>query len=275
MTQPSLEAWIDGIGVRGPGLAGWPATRDVLRDPATYRSEPTAFVAPSSLPPAERRRVGRGVKIALEVGHEAVAHAGRAASDLPSVFTSSSGDGDNCDAICRALAGDRLISPTRFHNSVHNAPAGYWGIAAAARRASTSLCAFDASFAAGLVDALTQLDEDNEAVLLVAYDAPYPQPLFAARPTPDAFGVGLVLARARGPRSLARIAVSGSRVGITTSMRDASLERWRATIPAARALPMLDALARVERVPIAVEDVNGRTLSIDIHPVNESPRSPS
>ena len=32
--------------------------------------------------------------------------------------------------ICEALATDeREVSPTRFHNSVHNASAGYWGIA--------------------------------------------------------------------------------------------------------------------------------------------------
>mgnify|MGYP002075717815 CR=1 FL=1 len=29
---------------------------------------------------------------------------------------------------------DRLISPTRFHNSVHNAPSGYWSIAARSTR---------------------------------------------------------------------------------------------------------------------------------------------
>ena len=270
----ALEAWIDGIGVRGPGLAGWPATRDVLRGDQPCRSEPTVFVAPASLPPAERRRVGKGVKIALEVGHEAVTHAGRTPSDLPSIFTSSSGDGDNCDAICRALASDRLISPTRFHNSVHNAPAGYWGIAAAARRASTSLCAFDASFAAGLVDAMTQLDDDADAVLLVAYDAPYPEPLFATRPTPDAFGVGLVLARAEGPRSIARIAVTSSAYSTNTSIGEEALEACRLAIPAARALPLLDVIARGTSSTVTIEDVNGRILSIDIRSLNLSDRPP-
>ncbi len=187
------------------GAAGWDASLDVLAGRATQANAPTVLVAPPSLPPAERRRVGKGVKVALEVAFEAAAHAGVDPSTLASVFTSSSGDGDNCDAICRELAGDRLISPTRFHNSVHNAPAGYWGIASGSMAPSTSLCAYDDSFVAGLDDALTQLDDDTPAVLLVAYDAPYPEPLRSVRPTPDAFGVALLLARDAGPRSLARI----------------------------------------------------------------------
>ena len=271
-----LIAWLEGIGVRGPGLGGWLATRDVLAGRTPYESAPTALVAPPLLPPAERRRVGKGVKVALEVGLEACAHSGRDAATLTSVFASSSGDGDNCDAICRALATDRLISPTRFHNSVHNAPSGYWGIAAQATAPSTSLCAFDASFAAGLMDAATQLACGADAVLLVAYDAPYPDPLFTARPTPDAFGVALVLAREPGAKAIARIEIaasasssassfaSDSRVAkAVTCMDDAALEACRTAIPAARALPLLAAIARAfEGAPdaanheVVIEDVN-------------------
>lgn len=263
MSTP-LVAWVEGIGVRGPGLAGWPATRDVLLGVVPYANAPTMLVAPPALPPAERRRVGKGVKVALEVGAEAVAHAERDATTLASVFTSSSGDGDNCDAICRDLTGDRLISPTRFHNSVHNAPSGYWGIAARATAPSTSLCAYDASLAAGLDDALTQLAAGTDAVLLVAYDAPYPEPLFATRPTPDAFGVALVLTRSPSPRSLARIDLEAGTTGSPSTMDDAALETWRATIPAARALPLLAAIARGTAASVAIDDVNARTMSLAV-----------
>ena len=239
-----LVAWIEGIGVRGPGLGGWLATHHVLAGRAPCEVAPTALVAPPLLPPAERRRVGKGVKLALEVGLQAVVQSGRDAATLASVFASSSGDGDNCDAICRALATDRLISPTRFHNSVHNAPSGYWSIAAQSNAPSTSLCAFDASFAAGLMDAATQLACGADAVLLVAYDVPYPEPLFTARPTPDAFGVAFVLAREPGSNSIARIEIASSHATPVTRMRDPALEACRATIPAARALPLLDAIAR-------------------------------
>ncbi len=285
-TAPLL-AWIEGIGVRGPGLGGWPATHDVLAGRAPYEAASTVLIAPPLLPPAERRRVGKGVKVALEVGLEAVAHSGRDATTLASVFASSSGDGDNCDAICRALATDRLISPTRFHNSVHNAPSGYWGIAAQSMAFSTSLCAFDASFAAGLMDAITQLSCGADAVLLVAYDAPYPEPLHTARPTPDAFGVALVLAREPGAKALARIEIaassstsasapsSTSATGAkpVTRMHDAALEACRAQIPAARALPLLAAIARAidDAVEAAVDDADfGANHEIVIDDVNDT-----
>ena len=263
----ALVAWVDGIGLRGPGLDGWDASLDVLAGRAAHVDAPTVVVAPQALPPAERRRVGRGVKIALDVGFEAVAASGRDAAMLPSVFASSSGDGDNCDAICRALADDRLISPTRFHNSVHNAPSGYWGIASGSMATSTSLCAYDDSFAAGLEDAMTQLAAGADAVLLVAYDAPYPEPLHAARPTPDSFAVALVLARERGERTVARIEIAGmtAATGPATSMGDAALERCRTAIPAARALSLLAAIAAGDgAVDVALDDARGRRLALRI-----------
>ena len=288
-----LLAWIEGIGVRGPGLGGWAAARELLAGREAYAAGPTVLVPPPLLPPAERRRVGKGVKVALEVGFEAAAHSGRDPATLASVFASSSGDGDNCDAICRALASDRLISPTRFHNSVHNAPSGYWGIAAQSHAPSTSLCAFDASFAAGLMDAMTQLACGTEAVLLVSYDAPYPEPLLTARPTPDAFGVALVLARDPGARAIACIEIAACEAGPITQMTpgpggdEVGLEACRAAIPAARALPLLRAIASAtsRTVPrtthaavdavdhasnrtIVIEDVNDTRLALTVRGID-------
>lgn len=262
-----LVAWITGIGLRGPGLAGYATSASMLAGRSAHVDAPTVLTAPTALPPAERRRVGKGVKIALEVGFEALVQSGLDASTVPSVFTSSSGDGDNCDAICRALADDRLISPTRFHNSVHNAPSGYWGIASGSMAPSTSLCAYDDSFAAGLDDAMTQLAGGIDAVLLVAYDAPYPEPLHAARPTPDSFGVALVLAREAGPHALARIELgSATHDGTTaTVMNDATLERYRATIPSARALPLVAAIAEGVDREVTLTDARGMSLRLQVH----------
>jgi len=53
---------------------------------------------------------------------------------------------------------------------VHNAAAGYWTIATGCRAASSALTAFDASFAAGLLEAATQCAADERPVLLVAFD---------------------------------------------------------------------------------------------------------
>jgi hypothetical protein len=158
----SLAAAIEGIGALGPGLDSWLSTAAVLAGTRGYEPARTVLPAPSALPAAERRRAGRVIKLALAVGAEAVAQSGRPAQSLPSVFASSGGDGDNCHEICAALtAAERSISPTRFHNSVHNAAAGYWSIANGCTEASVTLCAYDGSFAAGLLEALSQVAQSR------------------------------------------------------------------------------------------------------------------
>src|SRR5260370_15274972 len=152
---------------------------------------------------AERRRAGRVVKLALALALEATSQAGEDPAELASVFSSSGGDGHNCHELCQALSlAGREISPTRFANSVHNAAAGYWSIGTGAMAESNVLCAFDASFTAGLLEALTQVAVDQIPVLLVAYDSEYPQPLHAKRQIPDAFGVAMVLTPQRRASSL-------------------------------------------------------------------------
>ncbi len=204
------------------------------------------------------------MNLALAAGLEAVAHAGADAATLPAVFTSSGGDGHNCHEICRTLASsERQLSPTRFHNSVHNAAAGYWGIATGATPASNALCAYDASFGAGLLEALTQVVTGRSAVLLVAYDASYPEPLYGARPIPHAFGVALVLAPAprdapaRPPRGAPERRAARHARGCRSRERCARRYRrraacrcWRGSRAAAPGRVMLDYL---EPWRIAVE----------------------
>lgn len=243
IVQNELSIFLEGVGLLGPGLQGWPAAAPLLAAPATYVRAPLTIPAADCLPPAERRRVGALVKIALAVGREAVAQSQRDAGTLANVFSASSGDGDNCHAICETLAGaERLISPTRFHNSVHNAAAGYWGIAMKCMAPSTSLCAHDGSFAAGLLEAAVQARSSQTAILLVASDAPYPEPLNTARPLRCSFGVGLIVAPERSERSIARLRLSLTNTA-PDILPDAGLESLRTDAPAARALPLLQRLA--------------------------------
>ena len=90
-----LTAWLDGIGLLGPGLPDWPAAARVLSGAQPWAHAPTVLAAPQALPAAERRRTGAVVKLALAAGLEAVTHAGADAATLPAVFTSSGGDGHN------------------------------------------------------------------------------------------------------------------------------------------------------------------------------------
>jgi hypothetical protein len=183
------------------------------------------------------------VKLALAVALEATRRAGMNPTDLASVFTSSGGDGQNCHELCQALAlATRSVSPTRFSNSVHNAASGYWSIATGSKLESNVLCAHDASFCAGLLEALTQVAVDGIPLLLVAYDTEYPQPLHAHRPVPDAFGSAFVLVPEQGPASIARIEAALTDDPADT-LADPLLETLRRAVPAARGLPLLQLLA--------------------------------
>jgi hypothetical protein len=240
-----LDAFVDGVGLLGPGFSSWAEGRAQLDGSVPYTPARTELPAPMALPAAERRRAGMVVKVSLAVACEAVAASGVDAMKLPSVFTSSSGDAINCHQICSALASnDRLISPTRFHNSVHNASSGYWSISSGAMASSSVLCGHDGSFSAGLLEAMTQVAVDQVSVLLVAYDTTYPEPLFSKRPLPDTFGIAIVLSPIQGARSQARWSLDPRNCFTQTpadQMSDAALEQLRSSIPAARCLPLIEA----------------------------------
>ena len=259
----ALAAGVEGVGLVGPGLAGWRAAREVLCGRVQYTPTRTSVPSPEALPAVERRRTGTAVRVSLAAGLEAVAAAGRCARDVGAVFASSTGDGENVHAICEMLASsDRMISPTRFHNSVHNAPSGYWGIATGSQHAADSLAAFDASFGAGIVQAMMRLAADpEEPVLLIAYDAPYPEPLNATRPMPDAFAVALALA---SPQKATRgTTITLEFGGIESDVLDDSrLEHLRRLVPAARSLPLLRLLAREQAGRATLDYLEGVRLTV-------------
>ncbi|MDO8990246.1 MAG: beta-ketoacyl synthase chain length factor [Sideroxyarcus sp.] len=263
-----MRVYVEGIGLLGPGLDGWLTGRAVLAGEAAYVAAPTNLRASDMLPAAERRRAGVPIKLALAVGQEAFLHAARETKSASTVFTSSGGDNDNVHAINNILAtAPREVSPTRFHNSVHNAAAGYWCIAAGSHEPSTSLCAYDASFPAGLLESATQVTVDDAVVVLIAYDHPYPEPLNAVRPISAAFGTALILTPRQTEKSLASIEVefvSGN--AQETTMQDAGLEALRCGVPAARALPLLAALAGGKEAQLSIAYFSDNHLSVRVKP---------
>ena len=267
-----LTVWVDGVGVLGPGLPSWSSSLATLRGEEPHVFVPSVLPPPVRLPPAERRRAGAAVKLAMAVADEAVAHAGADPHTLATVFSASSGEGGNCHILCETLATDTpMVSPTRFTNSVHNAAAGYWHIAVASRASSTSLGAFDASFGAGLIEAATSVALSGAPILLVASDTPYPEPLHAARSLPDNFGIALVLSATRSARSLATLSIELLPGASTpTACADASLEALRIAIPAACGLPLLQALARDEErlQTLALTYLPTLTLKVSLQRVN-------
>lgn len=264
MSATALVAHLRGIGLVGPGLPDWASGRAVLADPSRWASAPATLSAPARLPPAERRRAGDIVKLSLAVADQACAASGVDTATLATVFAASTGDANNCHALCEALAQpERVVSPTRFTNSVHNAPAGYWHIATGSRAPSTSLCAHDASLGAGLIEAFAQCACGEPAVLLVAGDVAYPEPLRGVRPISGAFGVALLLAAQPGPSDLARLQLQLVAADAST-LGDAALEALRRAVPAGRALPLLQAVALGGRRTVVLDYLDGLRLRFEV-----------
>ncbi|MDO8891813.1 MAG: beta-ketoacyl synthase chain length factor [Sulfurimicrobium sp.] len=238
-----IDIYLAGIGLCAPGMLDWASGSAVLRGEIPVNSElpkPAAIL----LPPAERRRSSQATRYALQAGQEAMNQAGLPATQAAVVFASSDGDGENLHHILESLAQPaHEVSPTRFHNSVHNAAAGYWNIATGARTPANSIAAYDDSFAAGLLEAAVQAASEYMPVLLAAFDLPLPAPLHAVRPTAAPFAVALLL-MPEPANALARLQISlESSTEASTTMPQPELESLRCGNPAARALPLLQAVA--------------------------------
>ena len=233
-----LEARIEGIGFWAGGLPSWQAARDFAAGGVAVADTPRK-PSPQLLAANERRRAPETVAVALEVALAACSAAGRDPKQLPSVFASTHGDLAITDYMAETLADDpRSISPTRFHNSVHNAAAGYWTIGAGCMAAATAISAGTASFAQGLLEALVQLATGDEAVLLAAYDIGAKGPLGAMTPSDGLLGGALVLSRGAGGIRLRARLVDGSHGPADGPL--AGRCRGNAMAPM---LPMFDALA--------------------------------
>jgi hypothetical protein len=277
-----VTVWLEGVGLLAPGIPNWETGIDVLQGRRPYAAVPSVLPAASLLPPAESRRASRLVKLCLALGLEACAGAGRAAGELASVFCSSNPDGHTIHAILECLASsERLISPTRFHNSVHNAAAGYWSIAVRSPQPCQVLCAYDATFAAAILEAATYACVDHVPVLMLACDSEYPEPFRACRAIPDAGGIALVLSPAPTPQARARLQLQlrrgpaaqapaygrpGAAAGPAGQIENTqmSLENIASFIPALAGLSLLEALANRLSTTIDLPYSSGQSVVVQV-----------
>ena len=258
----TLTARIEGVAFWTRGLPSWDAAIAYARTGARPDDAP-ARPSPQLLAPNERRRAPETVAVALDVALAACHAAGRDPATLPSVFASTHGELGITDYMCETLASaPRTISPIRFHNSVHNAAAGYWTIGAGAMAAATAISALHASFAQGLLEALAQLADGAPAVLLVGYDGASAGPLAGVTRSEGLLGGALVLARdaslGRDPMTLGATLADGA-----PPDHDGPLARFAAGNAMATMLPLFDALA-AGRGHATLEAGPGRVLDLSL-----------
>lgn len=163
---------------------------DALRGQLPF---PATGIDRDAIPASLRRRASQSTQLAFSAATEACRRAGRSPADLPSVFACVGGEIQVTDALCIELAKpDGLISPTAFHNSVHNTAAGYWGIVHGCVRPASALAAGHETVAMALVECWAWLATRGGAILLVCYDEAWPHYLAAPMGAPP-FAAALVL----------------------------------------------------------------------------------
>lgn len=237
--------YINRVGLAADGLPDWQQAQPVLRGERAYECSRLALKKTVLLPANEARRAGARVRLAFQAAEPACA--GLDVTALPTVFASEVADTRITDRICRDIIDPaRAVSPTQFHNSVHNTASGYWSIATGSQAAANSLSGGCDSFCVALRECQALLATGEcEAVLLVCFESlgADDNALDRARPCIyGSFATALHLsARRVTPQATAINLAATNRPA--TLMRDAELEKFRAANPAARSLPLLAGLA--------------------------------
>jgi hypothetical protein len=263
-----MRLTVTGIGIVGPGLADWIGARPVLAGDQDYVADALSVSPPLGLNPNERRRATLATRLALDAARQAMAGPRSDTTELASVFASADGDMGLIDSMCRDIYEHRVPpSPTVFQNSVHNAVSGYWSIAEGCRGPSTSLAAGDGTFAAGLLEAATQVACSAGSVLLIAFEVPAPELLHPHRPFDSAFACALRLEAAAMSEDhpTVDLALCEDEQPLT-SIQDGALETMRGTNPAARALPLLAAIAAGRPAVIRLPYWPGLQLEVRLEP---------
>ena len=182
---------IAGLGAWGTSFSSWETFANGINT-GTWQTE--TLLQPTLIPARERRRAPQSVKLAVEVMNQACEMAGLDPAGIAAVVSSSMGDMQITDYLCRTLATNpAAVSPTRFHNSVHNATTGYWSIAARSHAATNAVSAYDYTASMAFLEAAIQSLEDESPVLVVTQEMAAPKALHNTCPSDQAFSAAILL----------------------------------------------------------------------------------
>ena len=262
-----MRVYLESIGAWGEGFCNWKQLREMILG-ATNHDEGNAAPKPSVIPANERRRAPLSSKLAVEVCAQSVAGAFDPEQPMASVFCSGLGDTELTDYMCRELAReDKLLSPTKFHNSVHNAPAGYWTIAMGCNKAASAVAGLYESVSEALLEGLIQCLVGDEPVLLSFYDTPASSTLRSIYSVDQAFAVSFIVSSVRTPHSECEInwQVEDGEVRAWPEVNLAEkLRKCYETNISARTLALLEPIAREDTKSVSLPLSKGTFLQLQI-----------
>ncbi|QJR80947.1 hypothetical protein CA267_009230 [Alteromonas pelagimontana] len=193
MQAKELACKIVSVGAWGSYFANWDELQQLMQGSDVGQTK-NVGPKPAVIPANERRRAPLPVRLAVESSWQATQAANVPPESLTCVFVSGLGDTDLTDYMCKTLASEhKELSPTKFHNSVHNAPAGYWTISTKTMSAANSVAGYEESVSLTLLEAMIQCESENVPLLVTFYDAPVAdvlQPILANR---EPFAFSLIL----------------------------------------------------------------------------------
>ena len=186
------ELEIAGLGIWNPNFSNWTEFTNGINTGVWPSGK---VLQPALIPARERRRAPQSVKLAIEVMSQACEMASIDPAQTATVFSSAMGDMQITDYLCRTLAtAPGSVSPTRFHNSVHNATTGYWSIASGSHGATNAVSAYGYTAPMAFLEAAIQSLEERTPVLLVTQEMAAPETLHHSCPSDQPFSAAMLLA---------------------------------------------------------------------------------
>lgn len=253
MTPNKISCQLVGVGAWGPGFNNWDELQSLLLNSSLVPQELSpASPKPEIIPANERRRAPLAVRAAVEVSWQALLQSGIDVKEVACVFGSGLGDTEITDYMCRVLTTDeKQLSPTKFHNSVHNAAAGYWTISTGCMKSANSIAAYHDTVGVCLLEAMIQANQHQEPVLITLFDteaeAAYKQ-IFACD---FSFAAALLICpmEYKAKHSLATLSMTNSLPECPIQLNE-HLYRLSEQNPAAKVLTLLKAVTDSAKNPI-------------------------
>jgi hypothetical protein len=252
---------ITGVGVWSECFSNWDEFCSVLAGTASPQEK---TLQPELIPAKERRRAPFFVKMAVEVMDQACRMGGLEPSRVATVFASVYGDMQITDYMCRTLAAaPRTISPTRFHNSVHNASTGYWAIATESQSPANAVSAYLHSATMAFLEGAIQALEEHIPVLVCVQELAAPTVYKPFYDSEQPFSTALLLT----PSDYGVSSLASARFGIRNERSDYPElplipgVDWSDN-PAARLLPLLAALATQDETELQFPISSNQSLSL-------------